>query len=548
MHLQDKHPSLAVTKAIAKVKRAKLTKQQVTVMQSFTRTNVGLADSTQRMKYRQAHVYFYVKTKLPKDFFQDPVVQEWIQSFQPKCQFVSPSQLLEWGNCELNIFRACVRVFLDKCLSESLMNPCWQGVHDTVTLEDRNQYIQFGFLSNGPYTNKRLWSICIGLQKIDGSSDSTVQQKMNEICVDMLGKKYTEVAHSTISDYKARRVAHLFDHEKDGCEMHYTDKIAQFAIGDKVNSRQKKQINPFPDGQTLVNRAHDMAKYFSKRKVKPLWDWHSTSKPVPKIRPQTDICQTRVAARYYCIQSVLPLVNGFKGFASSASPQIATRLSMADEDWESLAEIEAVLSVLHKVTTIVQNETLHMGSLLYSIRVNLMETLRAKQFELIDLKNMSAKLPIPRKTKMVDDFSATGKMCVKRAIFEGEKRFCGGDKKQLEVIDRNLNHGPVICDDATKMSLYLDPRSRHIVKRWPRDQKVSIRNLLINEYISFGKKDPKITERILSMSNGRAGQSIESQFGDFSDDDSCTSSSAADSDALSDDPSLHFYRKKQARL
>lgn len=111
---------------------------------------------------------------------------------------------------------------------------------------------------------------------------------------------------------------------------------------------------------------------------------------------------------------------------------------MEDAEWESLAEIEAVQSFLHKVIPIVQNKTLHMGSLLYSIRVNCMQT------------HITDKVPILRKTKIVDEFSETCKMCVKRAILEGEKRFCGNDKNKLKVIDTcQATHCILIPDPDT---------------------------------------------------------------------------------------------------
>ena len=58
-------------------------------------------------------------------------------------------------------------------------------------------------------------------------------------------------------------VAQLFGHDRDPSGMHDSDKVAKSAIGDLVRTKDKVQINPFPEGQAIINKAHKMAAHFS---------------------------------------------------------------------------------------------------------------------------------------------------------------------------------------------------------------------------------------------------------------------------------------------
>ncbi len=45
--------------------------------------------------------------------------------------------------------------------------------------------------------------------------------------------------------------------------MHNGDKIGHLAVGGLIRTRNKIQINPFPDGQELMKKEHKLGNYFS---------------------------------------------------------------------------------------------------------------------------------------------------------------------------------------------------------------------------------------------------------------------------------------------
>lgn len=68
-------------------------------------------------------------------------------------------------------------------------------------------------------------AVATAMKKLEGGTDEICAQALNEITEEVVGASYVEVAHSTISDYAALGVADYFDHIRDGCDMHHTDKV-----------------------------------------------------------------------------------------------------------------------------------------------------------------------------------------------------------------------------------------------------------------------------------------------------------------------------------
>ena len=65
------------------------------------------------------------------------------------------------------------------------------------------------------------------------------------------------------------------------------------------------------------------------------------------------------------------------------------------DEWEALAEVEAVLHIVKKFTTIVQTEKHFMAGLGHYVRDNLFEQLRAPTISVVDLDNITAASEVP---------------------------------------------------------------------------------------------------------------------------------------------------------
>ena len=62
------------------------------------------------------------------------------------------------------------------------------------------------------------------------------------------------MANAAIQDGAALGVARALGVEDNVCLMHDNDKVGSSAVGNLVRTKNKKEINPFPEGQDLLKR------------------------------------------------------------------------------------------------------------------------------------------------------------------------------------------------------------------------------------------------------------------------------------------------------
>ena len=121
--------------------------------------------------------------------------------------------------------------------------------------------VQFTF---GSTENVSQHVVCIGFSRLTSGTDTATAAKLDEKFKLVTGFEYGKVSCCTIADKAAAGVAKVFHHDEAVCSMHVDDKIARSAIGDLVCTKNKVKINPFPEGQRVINLAHDAASYFNK--------------------------------------------------------------------------------------------------------------------------------------------------------------------------------------------------------------------------------------------------------------------------------------------
>ena len=73
-------------------------------------------------------------------------------------------------------------------------------------------------------------------------------------------KKWTMEQHLLIAD---KGISKSFELSEDVCGMYDVDKVGQSATGGLTRSKDKKVINPFPEGVLLLKKVHTQDVYFS---------------------------------------------------------------------------------------------------------------------------------------------------------------------------------------------------------------------------------------------------------------------------------------------
>jgi hypothetical protein len=209
--------------------------------------------------------------------------------------------------------------------------------------------------------------VCFGFTASSKNTDVAVSELVKKVMRDTYGFDSTKIFGAAISDRAAKGIASQLDLEEEVCAMHDGDKLGQAAIGDLTRSRGGRVVKPFAEGVALMTRARKlkMGTYFSYgTRHSELIEIGQKNEPqrVPGIKVQIDLNGTRVAAKHGLVFSLLRLSRALKVYAITKEAEIKSVWSFSNEDWETLAEFEAVLNVTKMTTSMAQYEKLYTGA------------------------------------------------------------------------------------------------------------------------------------------------------------------------------------------
>jgi hypothetical protein len=175
--------------------------------------------------------------------------------------------------------------------------------------------------------------------------------------------------------------------------MHDGDKIGQSAVGGLIRSRLKVQINPFPEGQELMKKAHKLGTYFSYgNRHAQLMTFRLQVKDQPELKIKVDLNTTRVAAQHGLLNSELKLNRLLRLYMTvhNDAPQLTS------SEWDTIAEVEGILNISKDLTTLMQFENLYNGAFGQIIKHVTLKRLRSDFIPVIDMQNVSnAKVSTP---------------------------------------------------------------------------------------------------------------------------------------------------------
>jgi len=115
--------------------------------------------------------------------------------------------------------------------------------------------------------------------------------------------------------------------DEEVCGMYDGDKIGQFVVGGLIRTKNKVPVNPFPEGQELMKKAHKLGTYFSySNRHAQLMSFRQQLRDQPEIKIQVDLNTTRVAAQHGLLNTELKLNRLLRLYMSvhNDAPQITT--------------------------------------------------------------------------------------------------------------------------------------------------------------------------------------------------------------------------------
>lgn len=78
-----------------------------------------------------------------------------------------------------------------------------------------------------------------------------------------------------------------------------------------------------------------------------------------------------------------------------------------------------------------QNDKPFLGALYCEVKMDLMQSLRSDALAVFDTEAVTAAPKMPRVDAKVADIPSVGAKCLRRALLEAERRYCGNKSEEL---------------------------------------------------------------------------------------------------------------------
>eukprot|EP00966_Prymnesium_polylepis_P229455 5309543-Prymnesium_polylepis.1 len=207
--------------------------------------------------------------------------------------------------------------------------------------------------------------------------------------------------------------------------MHDGDKLGRSATGSLVRTKDKVAVNPFPEGEKLMNNAKKIAADFTySGRTDALWQFGQDKLGdgnFPRIGINIAVNETRIASQHGLLTAELRLNQVLRKWHIEKST-VANPLQWDshDELWKSMAEFEGVLNITKITTTMSQYERLFTGAFSGLIKTTTMAGLRFEKLDVIDMTKVGAlsAAKLPRIAVNWENLTSAGKKCLERASLE----------------------------------------------------------------------------------------------------------------------------------
>ena len=291
---------------------------------------------------------------------------------------------------------------------------------------------------------------------------------LDDASFNVLGLRCSQIVNAVVSDRAAlsvgrnRDVFPLYQVDTAACLMHDMDKPQASALGKLIRSSKRVQVNPFPEGISLVKKAHALGVHFSYSNRLDILHKHCATVKCAAIKVQLDLNDTRVPVQHGLFLSLIRMMPALVLYLSQYTGENVEDMDLTKEEWKDLIVQEAVLDAMRLTTVLPQYEK-HLNRAFGPLYKELtIKTLRNHTLWIIDKKQLCTNTgPRPtRKEVCVINLSAVGQETRRRALLECERRFCVNRTEQL-------NGSVVVKSNHELVCMGLDLRlyaCNHLVK------------------------------------------------------------------------------------
>ena len=157
-----------------------------------------------------ARFYIYGKGHVSKETFDDPEFRGMLQAYYEagggvgKAPVLTTKGLKAWVDAEYDVFRSFARFSIEHLLEYSMGYPPGQGLHDCVTLDNKEKYMSSGYEFIPPDLSRNL-VVCTGMRKINGGDDATGVAMLDTSFIDVFAHTYKQCSNTRRSSSRFSR-------------------------------------------------------------------------------------------------------------------------------------------------------------------------------------------------------------------------------------------------------------------------------------------------------------------------------------------------------
>lgn len=360
--------------------------------------------------------YTYSNQRVTGEMLTGSEFRDMLQAGDSNYAKLDPLQCKQWVALEFLLFKFYVKYAIAENRKLHACNPFAQHQHDAVTLANHKKYFANGVQFCFGWMN---WTICLGFRPFPGATAALVADGIHQLWEELSFLPGDFVGN--IQDFADLAVSRELNFEKEGCLMHNEDKPGRFAVGVLTKSKNKNEVEAFPQGVALLAAMRDIGKYFKYGKHKELVAACGMVKCLV-FRITLDKNKTRIAAVRCMLEPILRMFPGLKAHRES-HPGVQ-EVNVTDQMYLEAAEFEGILYKTKQITTLVQHEVACSGGYKLPLYEMISDNLNKDLgfIDVIDIANTPDDGKAKRVSKSRANLSATGKVCFDRATKETKAR------------------------------------------------------------------------------------------------------------------------------
>ena len=391
-------------------------------------------------------LYVYRNQRISKRTFKDNYLRNMMESCYHCGRFCAPiSQargsevaavtkaptlteklLNSWVIEQFELFFLFLKFIMSQKHNHVVVNPLAQALYNGGTLENGKKYQALSLQFIGTNQSRNFVTATVFASSKYGKA-TKLHEIFKSLTIAHTGFDTKYLWGQCVDDGSAQKVTVLESVEESLFSIHNGDKFGASAVYKLIQTKMKVSINPFPQGNDLISKAHKLETHFfyGSGWYEQLWKIENTLSGAHGewFNICLDLNGNFISPRQSIFYSTGRNIIFLKSFTMSGNTHSVE--DQKPEYWETLFDMGAVLNCTNILTTQAHYDTEFIGALSPLIQHTLMTSLCYNSLSVIDTARVTKIPTVSRIEKLVSELINFGKETLRRVQLKSERRFCG---------------------------------------------------------------------------------------------------------------------------